>query len=150
RTCSSRSVSIARAARSVRTSDVPRVADRKSASASAAGVTASARSSERARAKVTTAEISPESWKKVGRARSGMASSRARVSNRPLPRDLVERTLPIAMLSLALIAVPVLVLEPAGLPRLRGLEKELDDVTAENADSYREVERLRAEVRELR
>jgi len=65
-------------------------------------------------------------------------------------RDLVERTLPIAMLCLALIAVPVLVLEPAGLPRLRGLEKELDDVTAENADSYREVERLRAEVRELR
>jgi cell division protein FtsB len=72
------------------------------------------------------------------------------VSNRVEPRDLVERTLPIAMLCLALIAVPVLVLEPAGLPRLRGLEKELDDVSAENADSYREVERLRVEVRELR
>ena len=54
------------------------------------------------------------------------------------------------MLCLALVAVPVLVLEPEGLPRLRNLERELDEVTAENADSYREVERLRAEVRELR
>jgi cell division protein FtsB len=66
------------------------------------------------------------------------------------PAELVERTLPIAMLSLALIAVPVLVLQPEGLPRLRALEKELDEVTAENADGYREVERLRVEVQELR
>ncbi len=66
------------------------------------------------------------------------------------PGHLVERTLPIAMLSLALIAVPVLVLEPEGLPRLRSLEKELDQVTAENDDLRREVERLRVEVRELR
>jgi cell division protein FtsB len=66
------------------------------------------------------------------------------------PGHVVERTLPIAMLCLALIAVPLLVLEPAGLPRLRGLEKELDDVTADNAENVREVERLRAEVRELR
>ncbi len=66
------------------------------------------------------------------------------------PEELVQRTLPIAILSLALIAVPVLVLEPEGLPRLRALEKELDQVTAENADSSREVERLRVEVRELR
>jgi cell division protein FtsB len=66
------------------------------------------------------------------------------------PEELVQRTLPIAMLSLALIAVPVLVLEPEGLPRLRSLEKELDQVTAENAESTREVERLRVEVQELR
>ena len=68
----------------------------------------------------------------------------------PNRADIIERTLPIAMLSLALVAVPVLVLEPQGLPRLRGLERELDEVNAENADSYREVERLRVEVRELR
>jgi cell division protein FtsB len=70
----------------------------------------------------------------------------------PLSRraEVVERTLPIAMLCLALVAVPVLVLQPEGLPRLRNLEKELDDVTSENAESYREVERLRVEVRELR
>jgi cell division protein FtsB len=64
--------------------------------------------------------------------------------------DILERTLPIGMLCLALVAVPVLVLEPEGLPRLRALEKELDEVNAENADSYREVQRLRVEVRELR
>ena len=67
----------------------------------------------------------------------------------PFP-DLVQRTLPIAMLCLSLISVPLLILEPQGLPRLRGLEKELDEVTAENADGYREVERLRVEVQELR
>jgi cell division protein FtsB len=66
------------------------------------------------------------------------------------PADLVQRTLPIAMLSLALVAVPLLVLEPAGLPRLRGLQKELDDVDTENEQLRSEVERLRVEVRELR
>jgi cell division protein FtsB len=54
------------------------------------------------------------------------------------------------MLTLALVSVPVLVLEPEGLPRLRGLQKELDQATAENEDMRREVERLRVEVRELR
>ena len=48
---------MARAASSVRTSDVPRVAERNSASASAVGVTASARSSERASANVTRATL---------------------------------------------------------------------------------------------
>jgi cell division protein FtsB len=67
----------------------------------------------------------------------------------PFP-DLVQRTLPIAMLCLALISVPLLVLEPAGLPRLRGLEKELDDVNAENAELRRDVAHLRIEVQELR
>jgi len=68
----------------------------------------------------------------------------------PGSADIVERTLPIAMLCLAIVAVPVLVLEPAGLPRLRALEHEVDDVEAENRESAREVERLRVEVRELR
>jgi cell division protein FtsB len=54
------------------------------------------------------------------------------------------------MLSLALVAVPVLVLEPAGLPRLRALQKELDGVNTENDELRREVGRLRVEVRELR
>ncbi len=54
------------------------------------------------------------------------------------------------MLSLALIAVPLLVLEPEGLPRLRALEKELDESSAENQELGRDVERLRVEVRQLR
>jgi cell division protein FtsB len=66
------------------------------------------------------------------------------------PAYLVQRTLPIAMLSLALIAVPILALEPEGLPRLRALQKELDTARAENGDLGRDVARLRVAVRELR
>lgn len=54
------------------------------------------------------------------------------------------------MLSLALVAVPVLVLQPEGLPRLRALQKELDQVDAENAELRRDVSRLRIEVKQLR
>jgi cell division protein FtsB len=54
------------------------------------------------------------------------------------------------MLTLALVAVPVLVLEPQGLPRLHALQKELDAVDTENAELRRAVTRLRVEVRELR
>lgn len=54
------------------------------------------------------------------------------------------------MLSLALIAVPMLILEPAGLPRLRALERELDGIEQENAELRRQIERLRAEVAALR
>jgi cell division protein FtsB len=54
------------------------------------------------------------------------------------------------MLTLALVAVPVLVLEPAGLPRLRALQKELDAVNAENDELRRDVVHLRVEVRDLR
>jgi cell division protein FtsB len=64
--------------------------------------------------------------------------------------ELVERTLPIAVLALALVAVPVLVLEPEGLPRVRGLERELADVSKENDRLRTEVEHLRATVRSLR
>jgi cell division protein FtsB len=54
------------------------------------------------------------------------------------------------MLALSLVAVPVLLLQPEGLPRLRGLQHELDQVKGENADLRRDVERLRVEVRQLR
>ncbi len=64
--------------------------------------------------------------------------------------QVVQRTLPIAMLSLALIAVPVLMLEPEGLPRLRALDMELGQVHTENDELLRDVARLRGEVRLLR
>jgi cell division protein FtsB len=54
------------------------------------------------------------------------------------------------MLSLALVAVPVLVLQPEGLPRLRSLQHELDQVEGENADLKRDIARLRVEVHQLR
>jgi cell division protein FtsB len=68
----------------------------------------------------------------------------------PFTADLLRRTLPIAILSLALVTVPVLVLAPAGLPRLRALQKELADVDAEKQELRRNVGRLRVEVRRLR
>ena len=66
------------------------------------------------------------------------------------PVSFLERALPIGMLSLALVAVPVLVLEPQGLPRLHALEKELDQVDTENDELERDVARLRVEVKQLR
>lgn len=66
------------------------------------------------------------------------------------PADFLQRTLPIAMLSLATVAVPLLVLQPQGLPRLRALRTELDQVDTENDELRREVGRLRIEVRALR
>ncbi|HEY8077591.1 MAG TPA: septum formation initiator family protein [Labilithrix sp.] len=64
--------------------------------------------------------------------------------------DLLLRGLPLAVLTISVIAVPVLVLEPEGLPRMRSLEKELTGVRDENAELRREVGRLRAEVKDLR
>lgn len=64
--------------------------------------------------------------------------------------DFAERSLPLSILLVALVSVPVLILKPEGLPRMRGLEKELADVTAENADMRRDIVRLRADVDALR
>jgi cell division protein FtsB len=61
-----------------------------------------------------------------------------------------QRILPIAMLILALVSVPILILEPEGLPRLKSLERELADVNAEDEELKRDVGKLRIEVRELR
>jgi cell division protein FtsB len=54
------------------------------------------------------------------------------------------------MLSLALIAVPILVLEPEGLPRLQALERELQGVENDNAELRRDIDHLRIEVQALR
>ncbi|MBX3228033.1 MAG: septum formation initiator family protein [Labilithrix sp.] len=67
-----------------------------------------------------------------------------------MPPDAWLRGLPLALLTVSLIAVPVLVLSPEGMPRMRALEKELKDVETENAELRRDVSRLRAEVKDLR
>lgn len=64
--------------------------------------------------------------------------------------DAWLRGLPLAVLTISLIAVPVLVLQPEGMPRMRALEKELADVETENAELRRDVARLRTEVKDLR
>jgi len=63
---------------------------------------------------------------------------------------LLQRLLPLFILGLALVAVPILIFQPEGLPRVRALEHELAGVNTENADMKREVAKLRVEVRQLR
>lgn len=67
-----------------------------------------------------------------------------------MPPETLLRGLPLAILTVSLVAVPILVLEPQGLPRMRGLEKEVSNVQAENAELRRDVGKLRAEVKDLR
>jgi cell division protein FtsB len=64
--------------------------------------------------------------------------------------DVWLRGLPLAVLTISLVAVPVLILEPQGMPRMRALDTELKGVEAENAELRRDVSRLRAEVKDLR
>ena len=63
---------------------------------------------------------------------------------------LLERALPIAVLVTAVIGAPVLIFSPQGLPRLRGLERELAEVEDENAQVRRELDELRGRVSRLR
>jgi cell division protein FtsB len=67
-----------------------------------------------------------------------------------MPPETLLRGLPLAVLTVSLVTVPVLVLEPQGVPRMRALEKELTGVQTENAELRRDVARLRTEVKELR
>ena len=63
---------------------------------------------------------------------------------------LLERALPIAILAVAATSVPVMILRPEGLARMRSLQHELDQVHEENAQLTRDVDGLRAEVQGLR
>jgi len=61
-----------------------------------------------------------------------------------------ERILPLTMLGVAVVGVPVMILSPEGLPRLRALETELAEVQGENQEIRRQLEQLRREVEQLR
>jgi cell division protein FtsB len=63
---------------------------------------------------------------------------------------MVERFLPIGVLVVALVGAPVMIFSPQGLPRLRGLQKEMADVEEENAELRREIEALKGRVARLR
>ena len=58
--------------------------------------------------------------------------------------------LPIGILACAVIGVPVLMLEPQGMPRLRSLEKEVATVEEENHKLERDISQLRQEISLLR
>lgn len=61
-----------------------------------------------------------------------------------------QRVLPIAILGLAIVGAPLLILEPEGLPRMRALEHELDQTKAENDELKSHIADLRVQVRDLR
>jgi cell division protein FtsB len=85
-----------------------------------------------------------KNWAKSG------PSSIVRVSVSENGELFVQRILPIGILAVAMICVPVQILRPEGLPRMRGLESELHGVQDENAELTRDITRLRREVHELK
>jgi cell division protein FtsB len=62
----------------------------------------------------------------------------------------LERVLPVAVLLIAAVGAPIMIFSHDGLPRLRGLERELADVDEESAVLRREIEELRGRVARLR
>ena len=62
----------------------------------------------------------------------------------------LERILPIGVLAVALIGAPVMIFSQEGLPRLRGLERELSGVKEENENLGREIGELRGRVDRFR
>jgi cell division protein FtsB len=67
----------------------------------------------------------------------------------PLARTAVW-LVPFALLVLAIVAVPLHILDDQGLPRYRALKAELVDIEADNARLQREVRALARQVRALR
>lgn len=65
-------------------------------------------------------------------------------------RVLVERLLPIGILLLAVIAVPVMVLSPTGLGRLRNLQQERVRAEVEVSHLTEQIRQLRAEVARIK
>jgi cell division protein FtsB len=63
---------------------------------------------------------------------------------------LIGWLLPFALLVLAIVAVPLRILDPQGLPRYRALKQELGEVQARNDRLRREVADLSREVGRLR
>jgi cell division protein FtsB len=57
---------------------------------------------------------------------------------------------PFALLVMAIVAVPLHILDDAGLPRYRALKAELTVIQADNTQLRREVHKLSRKVRALR
>jgi cell division protein FtsB len=57
-----------------------------------------------------------------------------------------QRVLPLSVLALAAISVPILILSPSGLPRLRNLEEERTRANDEISRLGSQIHALRAEV----
>jgi cell division protein FtsB len=68
----------------------------------------------------------------------------------PKLRLFLERILPIAILGLALIAVPVMILSPGGLERLRRLQREREVAELEVSRLSQQIRLLREEVKHMK
>jgi cell division protein FtsB len=61
-----------------------------------------------------------------------------------------QRVLPLSVLALAAVSVPILVLSPTGLPRLRNLEDERQRANDEISRLGSQINALRAEVARIK
>jgi len=61
-----------------------------------------------------------------------------------------QRVLPLLVLAVAVISVPVLILSPTGLPRLRNLEEERRKADEEISRLSSQITALRAEVARIK
>lgn len=66
------------------------------------------------------------------------------------PALLTQRVLPLAVLILAVVAVPVMVLSPTGLKRLQNLRAEREKSDTEISRLSQELRQLRAEVQRIK
>jgi cell division protein FtsB len=65
-------------------------------------------------------------------------------------RDFVVRLLPLAVLVVAVVVVPWMMVSPSGLHRLRSLEAEKKRADEEISRLAQEIRELRAEVRRIK
>lgn len=63
---------------------------------------------------------------------------------------LLERALPLAILVVAVVAVPVMILSPTGLGRLSGLRHERTKADEEISRLGQQITELRAEVKRIK
>ena len=78
------------------------------------------------------------------------ASRESQAPRRRRAAFLVERVLPIALLSVAVLGAPIMIFSREGMPRLEAVELELETVERENDQIRREIDVLRARVARLR
>ncbi|MCA9597517.1 MAG: septum formation initiator family protein [Myxococcales bacterium] len=68
----------------------------------------------------------------------------------PARRVLAQRALPLAILVVAVVAVPVMILSPTGVQRLESLRQERERADDEISRLSKEIEQLRAEVKRIK
>lgn len=79
--------------------------------------------------------------------RSSHATPARAISKR---RWLIERALPVGLLTVAVVGAPLMIFSQDGMPRLEAVEQELNTVEQENKELRREIAVLRARVTKLR